>query len=114
MYFHKCTSIKTTLKQNTPKTHQISKKIFRGGPKTAAKSKLEHFVIIVNGWKPLTIITKSSILIVAAVLDPQLVFGRALFHKQAVDRKSLDSSHFCNIYQPIGKCLIETLRLTKF
>ena len=107
MYFHKCTSIKTTLKQNTPKTHQISKKIFRGGPKAAAKSKLEHFVIIVNGWK-------SSILIVAAVLDPQLVFGRALFHKQAVDRKSLDSSHFCNIYQPIGKCLIETLRFTKF
>ena len=33
---------------------------------------MEHFVIIVNSWKPLTIITKSSILDVAAVLDPPL------------------------------------------
>ena len=30
-------------------------------------------MIIVNGWKPLTIITKRSILDVAAVLDPPLV-----------------------------------------
>ena len=34
---------------------------------------MEHFVIIVSGWKPLTIITKSSILDVAAVLDPPLI-----------------------------------------
>ena len=40
-----------------------------GGSRTAATSKMEHFVIIVNGWKPLTIITKRSILNVAAVLD---------------------------------------------
>ena len=33
---------------------------------------VEHFVITVNGWKPLTIITKSSILDVGAVLDPSL------------------------------------------
>ena len=33
---------------------------------------MEHFVIIVNGWKPLTVITQSSILDVAAVLDPLL------------------------------------------
>ena len=38
----------------------------------AATSKMEQFVIIVSGWKPLTIITKSSILDVAAVLDPHL------------------------------------------
>ena len=44
----------------------------RGGSKTAATFKMGHFVIIVNGWKPLTIITKSSILDVAAVLDPPL------------------------------------------
>ena len=30
----------------------------RGGPRTAATSKMERFVIMVNGWKPLTIITK--------------------------------------------------------
>ena len=45
----------------------------RGGSRTAATSKIEHFVIIVNGWKPLTIITKRSILDVAAVLDPPLI-----------------------------------------
>ena len=37
---------------------------------------MEHFVIIVNGWKPLTIITKSSMLDVAAVIDPPLHFNR--------------------------------------
>ena len=44
----------------------------RGGPKdgsrTAVTSMMELFVIIVNGWKPLTIITKCSILDVAAFL----------------------------------------------
>ena len=44
----------------------------KDGSTTAATSKMEHFVIIVNGWKPLTIITKSSILDVTAVLDPPL------------------------------------------
>ena len=43
-----------------------------GGSRNAATSKMEHFVIIVNGSKTLTIITKSSILDVAAVLDPPL------------------------------------------
>ena len=45
----------------------------RGGSRTAATSKMDHFVIIVNGWKPLIIITKSSIFDVAAVLDPHLI-----------------------------------------
>ena len=44
----------------------------RGGSTAAATSKMERFVIIVNDWKPLTIITKRSILDVAAVLDPPL------------------------------------------
>ena len=47
-------------------------KYSRGGSRTAATSKMEHFVIIVNGFQPLTIITKYSILDVAAVLDPPL------------------------------------------
>ena len=34
--------------------------------------RLERFVITVNGWKPLTIIIKRSILDVAVVLDPPL------------------------------------------
>ena len=46
----------------------------RGGSRTAATSKMELFVITVNGWKLLTITTKSSILDVAAALDPPLDF----------------------------------------
>ena len=45
----------------------------RGGPNAAATSKMEHFVIIVNGFQPLTIITKRSILDVAAALDLPLI-----------------------------------------
>ena len=37
---------------------------------TVVTSKLEHCMIIVKCWKTLTIIIKSSILDVAAVLDP--------------------------------------------
>ena len=44
----------------------------RGEFRTAATSKMECFVIIVNGWKSLTILTKHSILDFAAVLDPPL------------------------------------------
>ena len=44
----------------------------RGGSRVAATSKMERVVIIVNGIQPLTIITKHSILDVAAALDPPL------------------------------------------
>ena len=47
--------------------------IHRGGSMTAVTSKMERFVIIVNGFQALTIITKRSILHVAAVLDPPLI-----------------------------------------
>ena len=45
----------------------------RGGSRTAATSKMELFAIIVNGWKPLNIITNPSIVDVAAILDLPLV-----------------------------------------
>ena len=48
-------------------------KVFRGESRAAATFKMECFVIIVNGWKPLTIVTKHSILDAAAALDPPLV-----------------------------------------
>ena len=41
----------------------------------AATSKMERLVIIVNGWKPLTIITKHSTLDVAAALHPPLIIA---------------------------------------
>ena len=54
-------------------------------------AKIEHFVIIINGSKPLTVITKSSILDVAAVLDPplqiQLELLRATMSKRATSKK---------------------------
>ena len=46
--------------------------IARGGSRAAAISRMELFVIIVNGFQLLTIITKRSILGVAAALDPPL------------------------------------------
>ena len=46
--------------------------VVRGGSSAAATSKMERFVIIINGLQPLTIITKHSILNVAAALDPPL------------------------------------------
>ena len=45
----------------------------RGGSRAAAASKMECFLTIVNGWTPLTIITKHSILDVAAALSPPLL-----------------------------------------
>ena len=44
----------------------------RGGSRAAATSKMELFVIIVNSFQSLTIITKHSILDVAAALYPSL------------------------------------------
>ena len=34
--------------------------MLRGGSRTAATSKMKNFVIIVNGWKPLTIISQRA------------------------------------------------------
>ena len=47
---------------------------------------MERIVILVNGFQPLTIITKRSILDVAAVLDPPLIFiasDHAPFHQES-------------------------------
>ena len=54
------------------------KAVIRDGSKAAAKSKMERFVIIANGWKPLTIIKNRSILDVAAAVDPPLVIFKTL------------------------------------
>ena len=52
----------------------------RGGSRTAARSKMERFVITVNGFQLLTIITKHSILDVAAALDPLLYTGNVAIY----------------------------------
>ena len=48
--------------------------VIKSGSTTAATSKMECFMIIFNGWKPLTI-KKRSILDIAAVLDPPLIIS---------------------------------------
>ena len=67
--FHKI--INLVLNNSSTINHFILKVLFhfyynliRGGSRAAATSKMERLVIIVNGWKPLTIID------VAAALDP--------------------------------------------
>ena len=62
--------------------------LITGESRAAATSKMERFVIIVNGWKPLTIITKRSISDVAAAIDPPLLIvsksGANLTHLDAL------------------------------
>ena len=57
----------------SPQAGCMEQHVGRGGSRAAATSKVELFVIIVNGFQPLTIIINSSTLDVAAVLDPPLV-----------------------------------------
>ena len=59
--------------QNIHKEGDHGRAVVRDGSRAAAISKVECFVIIVNGFQLLTIITKYSILDVAAALDPPLV-----------------------------------------
>ena len=59
------------MKQIAPK-YFSEHRDFRGGSRTVASSKVELFMVIVNSFQLLTIITKCSILHVAAVLDPPL------------------------------------------
>ena len=49
-----------------------SRDYIRGGSRAPATSKMKRFVIIVNGFQALTIITKRCILDNAAALDPPL------------------------------------------
>ena len=62
---------------------------FRSGSRAATTSKMERFVIIVNGFQPLTIITKRSILDVAAALDPPLHLFRRVLKKIEVGMVTL-------------------------
>ena len=68
--------------------------IVRGGSRTAATSKVELFVIIVNGFQPLTIITKSSTLDVAAVLDPPLIVDNGKYYSNHFTVAEIGSAIF--------------------
>ena len=88
---------------------------YRGRSRTAATSKMERFVIIVNGCKPLTIITKRSILDVAAVLDPPLnlfiilfiLYNRSAFSKISLNIGILLRSFLINVlFNRVAYCFL--------
>ena len=62
---------------------------------------MEHFVIIVNGFQPLTIITKCSILDVVAVLDPGLTWS------EMFSLGSVTFSKILRVYY-LNACLVTT------
>ena len=78
-------------------THKLNRKTGeffatrRRRSRAAATSKMEYFVIIVNGFQPLTIITKHSILDVAAALDPPLIH-----HNRVRDVETQLLTEICN------------------
>ena len=61
--------------KNIPKTSYKYDRRIRGGSRTGATSKMEHFGILVSGFQSLTIIIKSSILDLVEVLDPPLMIN---------------------------------------
>ena len=73
-----------------------SKFPFRGGYRAAATSKMELFVIIFNGFQPLTIITKRSILDVPVALDPPLML---LYILIIYTHSSIESNLFVKLPQ---------------
>ena len=88
-----CTDIQTYLQS------------FRGGSRAAATSRMECFVIIVNGFQPLIIITKRSILDVAAAPDPPLEFCLSMIVFNTETRRKLFFWFFLNYL----KCFILTV-----
>ena len=73
--------------------------ITRGGSRTAAASKVELFVIIVNDWKPLTIMTMSSTFDVPAVLDPPLITVEKICFQEEISMFLVTSVELGNYIQ---------------
>ena len=90
---HFCSSTTTT---ETNKVSMNFRSVIRGVSRTAATSKIELFVIIVNGFQRLTIITMCSIMDVAVDLDPPL-----------------KKTHFRNLWTNNGKAMIKSEAATR-
>ena len=72
----------------------------RGGSRTVATSKMERFVIIINGWKLLNFITKRS---VAAVLDLPLEISPAYMTKvTGLQRKKMENNALLRVENAHG------------
>ena len=81
---------------------------FRERSRVAATSKMECFVIIVNSFQPLTIITKHSILDVAAALDPPLSIIALLQEWELINNKIQDYHSFLRQNKEILKIILKT------
>ena len=77
---------------------EMRKEGFRSGSRTIETSKMERFVIIVNGFHLLIVITKRSILDVVAVLDLLLNFNTSELDKSLTLEKEF-SRIFNLMYQ---------------
>ena len=73
----------------------------------AATSKMERFVVIVNGFQPLIIITKRSILDVAVALDLHLKILFTYFHWQNFVISNLFFNRF--LWAEVFKYYVEVL-----
>ena len=69
--------------------HLLCRCGIRDESRAAPTSKMELFVIIVNGWKPLTTITKHSILDTAAAIDPPLDITIKIAYNELIGYTSL-------------------------
>ena len=88
--------------------------IIRGGSRTAVASKVDRFLIIVNDWKLLTIITKRSILDVAAVLVPHLIILTKFYQfNHEVNILDIKLSLLLGFWNLVLICLFNT-HLTQF
>ena len=105
---HACyVRIRTCLLRTGPKVTKVINTIAalvdwhipdRGGSRAAAISKMARFLIIVNGWEPLTIIAKRSILDVASALDPPLPdIQTSEKNYSYVERRNSTSSSWTNL-----------------
>ena len=77
-----------------PKDAGNTEVISRSGSRAAATSKMECFVIIVNDFQPITIITKHSIFDVASVLIPPLIRQNYLLQGKENTSKQGKICHF--------------------
>ena len=75
---------------------------------------MERFVIIVNGWKPLTIITKRSIFDVAAALDPPLKWYNVIKHFRLCISKVLKYYNSNDVYKLKHSSEILNVKIRRF
>ena len=113
------TNSKLSISLDWPSEHLCSfflMYVHRGRSRTAATSKVELFVITVNGFQPLTIIINSSTLDVAAVLDlvqVKNIFGNSRQKVRKSRYQSFLDLSFLMLYSIYSWCYTRYYTVTK-